>query len=205
MARDAFAELEAAREAVLAEAERFVHELEPLLAESLRAGVRRLKARQAAHAALLRERETAALEEAAERAIAAGVSSVVERLREPEVWLSPLTAPDLPPRRPFGWPGWVPEWLARWLDRAGPERIELADLDDPSNRIWVAIASAATRLDPVLEEFGFEPEGRRLGGGRFGVQARTLPQLDPGGTLARRWRRYRAAYERMADLAGRDG
>jgi len=73
-----------------------------------------------------------------------------------------------------------------------------------SPRGQVAISAAAKPLDPVLEEFGFRPERRRLGGGSFGVAARTLPQLDPTGAIGQRWKRYRAAYERLTTLAAFD-
>jgi hypothetical protein len=69
----------------------------------------------------------------------------------------------------------------------------------------VAISSAAKPLDPVLEEFGFRPGRRRIGGGSFGIAARTLPQLDPSGALGQRWRRYRGAFERLSALAAADG
>jgi hypothetical protein len=106
------------------------------------------------------------------------------------------------------------ERFVRELERVlGPslharfERLRLAQaghvarLDDMTNRVWVAISAAARPLDPVLEEFGFRPERRRLGGGSFGVSARTLPQLDPSGAIGQRWKRYRAAYERLTVLA----
>jgi hypothetical protein len=200
---DAFTELEAARDAVLVEAERFVEGLEPILGESLRAGIERLTIAQADHAGRLDEPTRAALETAVDRAIQAGVGEVVERLHSQEIWLAPFTAPDLPARREQGWPVWLPEWAARRLGRR--ERPSLGGLDDPSNRIWVAISSAATPLEPVLKEFGFRTDRRRLGGGSFGVQARTLPQLDPSGVLAQRWKRYRAAFERLSALAAAEG
>jgi hypothetical protein len=201
---DPFAELEAVREAVLAEAERFVEELEPILGASLRSGFDRLTLAQADHASRMDDRTRAAAQAAVGRAIEIGVSAVLERLRPPEIWLAPLTAPDLPPRHEWMWPAWLPEWVARLFgDQSG--RPSLGDLDDPSNRIWVAISSAAKPLDPVLEEFGFRPERRRIGGGSFGIAARTLPQLDPSGALGQRWRRYRAAFERLSALAAADG
>src|SRR5262245_48520091 len=200
MPRDAFADLEAAREAVLAEAERFVRELEPALRASLAAGFQRFLADQ--HRALdqMNEATTMALDEAVGRAADLGVAQVIERLRAPEIWLAPLTAPHLVPRVDNGWPDWLPEWLAKAFGRADDEP-QLGELDDPSNRIWVAISSAARPVDPVLEEFGFEPGLPRLGGGRFGIQPRSLPQLDPSGELGRRWVRYRSAFERMSALA----
>jgi hypothetical protein len=199
MPRDGFADLEAAREAVLVEAEGFVAELEPALRESLAAGFERLLGEQAEHAGRMDAPTRAALDAAAGRAAEFGVADVLRRLREPEIWLAPLTAPELLPRRESGWPQWVPEWVAKVFG-GGHETLELGALDQPSNRIWVAISSAARPMDPVLEEFGFEPGRPRLGGGRFGIQARSLPQLDPTGGLGRRWVRYRAAYEWLAAL-----
>jgi hypothetical protein len=201
---DAFADLEAAREAVLTEGERFIEELEPILPECLRAGFERLCARQADQMGRLDPGTRASLDAVVGRAIALGAEQALERLRPPDIWLAPLTAPDLPPRHEWMWPGWIPEWVAR-LFRGGSGRPSLGDLDDPSNRIWVAISSAAKALDPVLEEFGFRPDRMRMGGGSFGVAARSLPQLDPSGSLGQRWRRYRAAYERLSTLAASDG
>lgn len=198
MAGDTFADLEMARQSVLGEAARFVEELGPILRQSLRDGFDRLSIRQAAHLEGLDEGTRTALELAIDRASDAGVDAVGARLRPPDIWLAPFTAPHMEAPRPSGWPLWLPAWLAR-LGR-GRDTPTLGALDDPSNRIWVAISSAAIPLDPVLREFGFEPERRRLGGGSFGISARTLPQLDPSGTLQRRWRRYRAAYERLVAL-----
>jgi hypothetical protein len=197
--QDGFAELESAREAVLGEAERFVEELEPALRRSLAAGYGRFLADREELVRRLNEDTRRALDEAVGRAQNVGVAQVIERLRAPEIWLSPLTAPHLVVRADSGWPDWVPEWLAKAFGRAD-EAPGLGELDDPSNRIWVAISSAARPIDPVLEEFGFEPGRPRLGGGRFGIQPRSLPQLDPTGGLGQRWVRYRAAYERLTTL-----
>ena len=205
MTEDAFAELEAVRDAVLAEAQRFVEELEPILGASLRSGFERLAIAQADHASRMDHPTRIALDAAVGRATEIGVASVLERLRPPEIWLAPLTAPDLHVGDGPGWPEWLPAWAARMLGGGRSERPSLGDLDDPSNRIWIAISSAAKPLDPVLEEFGFLPGRRRLGGGSFGIAARSLPQLDPSGTLGQRWRRYRAAFERLAALAAADG
>ena len=200
MRNDHFEDLEAARQGVLVEGERFIGELEPILGESLRAGFVRLTLAQAGHAGRMDDPTRAALDEAVQRAIEIGVAQTVQRLRPPEIWLSPLTAPELPPRTNSARPLGLPEWIAR-LGGSARETPSLRTLDDPSNRIWVAISAAAKPLDPVLEEFGFRPERRRLGGGSFGISPRTLPQLDPSGVIGRRWKRYRAAYERLTALA----
>ena len=203
MPRDPVAALEAARATVLEEAGRFVQELEPVLGPSLRAGFERLRLAQPDRVGRLGEPTLAALGAAVDRAIELGVTETVERLRSPEIWVSPLTAPELPPRidpaRPLG----LPEWVAR-LGGSAREGSSLGRLDEMTNRVWVAISAAAKPLDPVLEEFGFRPERRRLGGGSFGVSARTLPQLDPTGAIGQRWKRYRAAYERLTALAAFD-
>jgi hypothetical protein len=200
MPRDPFVELEAARANVLEEAERFVQELEPVLGPSLHAGFERLRLAQAGHVGRLDGPTQAALEDAVGRAIELGVAETVERLRSPEIWLSPLTAPELPPRSDPARPLGLPEWVAR-LGGSAREGSALGRLDEMTNRIWVAISAAARPLDPVLQEFGFRPERRRLGGGSFGVAPRTLPQLDPSGAIAQQWKRYRAAYERLTALA----
>jgi hypothetical protein len=93
----------------------------------------------------------------------------------------------------------VSSTLHRFASRDDEPR--LGELDDPSNRIWVAISSAARALDPVLQEFGLPPSSTPdLGGGHYGLQPRTLAQLDPTGTLARLWRRYALVYRRYAAL-----
>ena len=203
MPRDPLVELEAARANVLEEAERLVEELEAVLGPSLHAGFERLRLAQPDHVGRLDGPTIAALEDAVSRAIELGVAETVDRLRSPEIWLSPLTAPELPPpsdpARPLG----LPEWVAR-LGGPAREGSSLGRLDEMTNRVWVAISAAAKPLDPVLEEFGFRPERRRLGGGSFGVSARTLPQLDPSGAIGQRWKRYRAAYERLTALAAFD-
>jgi hypothetical protein len=199
--QDAFADLERARESVVAEGAAFAVELEPILRESLHHGFERLRADQADLLDRLDARTRSALDPAAERAIDAGVAAVVERLRAPELWLGPLTAPDLVVVKEEGWPTWLPEPFARLLRPRRRDAATLGELDDPSNRIWVAICGASGPLDAVLEEFGFRHAHRRIGGGRFEVGPRTLPQLDPTGVLQRRWRRYRSAFDRMSELA----
>jgi hypothetical protein len=198
--RDAFADLERAREAVVAEGEAFNAEVEPILRESLRRGFDRLCIGHAHVVQRLDDPTRVALERSADRSIDLGVAAVLERLRSPELWLAPLTAPNLVMIKDEGWPEWLPEAFARLLRPRRREPARLGELDDPSNRIWVAISAAAKPLEPVLEEFGFRP-GRRRFGGRFGVGPKTLPQLDPSGVLQRRWRRYRIAFERMSQLA----
>lgn len=202
--RDAFADLERAREAVVAEGRAFADELEPVLGESLRRGFDRLCTDQVDLLARFDAGTRSALGPAVDRAIDTGAAAVVERLRSPELWLAPFTAPDLVVIKEEGWPTWLPEELARLLRPRRRDPATLGELDDPSNRIWVAICGASRPLDAVLEEFGFRHTRRRIGGGRFDVGPRTLPKLDPSGVLQRRWGRYRFAFDRMTELASAD-
>jgi hypothetical protein len=201
--RDAFSDLERAREAVLAEGTAFADELGPVLGESLRRGFDRLCADQPDLLGRFDPGTRAALGPAVERAADSGVAAVVQRLRSPELWLAPLTAPDLVVVKEEGWPPWFPEAFARLL-KPRRDPASLGELDDPSNRIWVAICGASGPLDAVLEEFGFRHARRRIGGGRFDVGPRTLPRLDPSGILQRRWRRYRSAFDHMTALAAEE-
>jgi hypothetical protein len=197
---DRFEQLAAARDLVLAEAESFRLELEPILAEALRGGLERVASAQAGHLASLNEPTRRGFEEAVAGATRSAVAGASTRLRDPDVWLSPHTAPHLSGPREPGWSLDVPSWLARLLRRDRASSRGLGDLDDPGNRIWVVIGSAAGPIDGVLQEFGFAGERRRIGGGRFGVAPRTLPRLDPSGALQRHWKRYRGAFERYESL-----
>ena len=197
---DRFDELATARDIVLAEAEALRTDLEPALEDSLRVGLQRLLQIQVGHLAALDAPTRRALDAVLETAVPTAVAAVIARLREPDVWLSPLVAPDLPTPEPTGWPLDAPGWLVRLAGRGGRARVGLGAMDDPGNRIWVAVCSAAASIDPVLVEFGFEPSRRRIGGGRFGVVPRTLPALNPSGILRQRWKRYRAAFGRYEAL-----
>lgn len=167
------AALEGARTEVLAAAREFTRAAGPIVAAALGRRVRALL--ETDRRARLSPELRPALDEAAARAIAAGVRGVERRLADPDVWLRPLTAPGVV--------------------------TGLGELDDPGNRVWVALLAAATPLDPVLEEFGLPPDpAPNLGGGHYGLQPRTAAQLDPSGALVRTWRRYRNAYARYAAL-----
>ena len=146
MPRDLFIEFEAARANVLEEADRFIQELLTVLGPSLHAGFERLVLAQAGHVATLDGPNLAALEDAVGRAIEVGVAETVERLRSPEIWLSPLTAPDLPPRTDPARSLGLPEWVAR-LGGSAREGSALGRLDEMTNRIWVAISAAARPLE----------------------------------------------------------
>jgi hypothetical protein len=140
MPRDPLVELEAARANVLEEAERFVEELEPVLGPSLHAGFERLRLAQPGHVGRLDGPTLAALEDAVGRAIELGVAETVERLRSPEIWLSPLTAPELPPRSDPARPLGLPEWVAR-LGGPAREGSSLGRLDEMTNRSWKSSGS----------------------------------------------------------------
>jgi hypothetical protein len=140
---------------------------------------------------------------AAGQAVTVAVAEVDRRLADDEIWLDPLTAPRLAGAPEHRWSSDRPEWfigIARLLAprKRGPD---LGDLDDPRNRVWVALLSAAKPLDPVLEEFGLRPAGAPgIGGGSYGLAPPSVPQLDSSGTLSRLWKRYRAAYARYRML-----
>jgi hypothetical protein len=145
----------------------------------------------------------ASFRDATDRAIAHAADDVRRRLSAPDVWLEPRIAPGVEPgpEMSFDAPAWVSAILRRLAKRQ--DGAALGELDEPGNRPWLAILSAARALDPVLEEFGLTPSTvPDLGGGRFGLQPKTADELDPSGDLRRRWKRYRAAYERYVRLAG---
>ena len=140
---------------------------------------------------------------AAGQAVTLSVAEIDRRLADEEIWLDPLTAPGLAGASKHRWSGDRPDWfigVARLLPprKRGPD---LGDLDDPGNRVWVALLSAAKPLDPVLEEFGLRPaDVPEIGGGNYGLAPPSAPQLDSSGTLSRLWKRYRAAYARYRML-----
>jgi hypothetical protein len=140
---------------------------------------------------------------AAGQALALAVAEIDRRLADDELWLDPLTAPGLARAREQGWNSDLPEWFIGIVRLLSPKKTgpELGDLDDPGNRVWVALLSAAKPLDPVLEEFGLPPaQAPDIGGGNYGLAPPSAPQLDSSGTLARLWKRYRAAYARYRML-----
>lgn len=150
----------------------------------------------------LRPDVAAALREAADRTVEQGAADAVRRLGDPVLWLEPMTAPGVERSAGSGWDGELPVWLGGLLRRLSRrEAASLGGLDDPGNRIWVALLSASRSLDPVLEEFGLAPSpAPDIGGGHYGLRPETAGRLDPSGTLERLWRRYRAAYGRYASL-----
>jgi hypothetical protein len=194
------AALEGARTEIGAIAAEFARAAEPILRGALQRRLGTLLESRAAWRGSLRPADAEAFTSATERAISTGAAEVASRLGDIEVWLSPLTAPGIRGRTE-GWDSMIPEWLHSILRRfTRGEEPALGDLDDPSNRIWIALLSAAKPLDPVLREFGLEPSTPGLGGGHYRLQPRTAAQLDPSGTLVSIWRRYRHAYQRYAEL-----
>jgi hypothetical protein len=189
------AAIEGARAEVEALGAEFAAAAGPVVELALR---RRLAGRiDAARPGRLSPDVEASLRDASARAVAHAAEEVTRRLSAPDVWLEPRIAPgvEASPEMSFDAPAWVSSILRR-LARRLPAS-ELGDLDDAGNRPWLAILAAAKSLDPVLEEFGLPPSpAPDLGGGHFGLQPKTADELDPSGDLQRRWRRYRAAYER---------
>jgi hypothetical protein len=140
---------------------------------------------------------------AAGQAVTLAVAEIDRRLADDELWLDPLTAPGLAQEPHHAWEPDLPGWLVGIVRLLAPKQrgSEVGDLDDPRNRVWVALLSAAKPLDPVLEEFGLVPaEVPDIGGGSYGLAPPSAPQLDSSGTLARLWKRYRAGYARYRML-----
>jgi hypothetical protein len=195
--------LEHARAAVLAIGEDFRRTAGPALDAALRWRLESLVQARAGWFDAMKPEVQAAFRAAADRAITLAVAEIDRRLADDELWLDPLTAPGLTGATQEPWSSDRPEWfigIARLLSprKRGPD---LGDLDEPRNRVWVALRSAAKPLDPVLEEFGLPPgEAPGIGGGSYGLAPPSAPQLDSSGTLARLWKRYRAAYARYRML-----
>lgn len=137
-------------------------------------------------------------------AIDASADRIAERLRELDLWTSPRVRlrkdAELEPTSFIGW----------LLDEVGFRRRPPADepeerLDDPNNRVWIALLNAADPLDPVFIEFGFAARARTPdpGGGHFGLQPRMRAGLDPHGRLTPIWREYLRAFTDRRRRAGR--
>jgi hypothetical protein len=186
----------AARAAVLAAAERFSRAAVEVVPRAVRGRLEALVAGSGLSGA-----DASALRVAAERALQRGVAAMAERLADPGVWLEPLVLPEGGGPREEGWSPLVPAWLARVLaprrrTAPRPER-----LDDPGNRVWLALGLVARALDPVLEEFGLAPAPAPGVGGRYRLHPASARLLDPSGRLSRLWAEYRAAYGRFAELS----
>lgn len=163
------ARIVSAREAILSLAEEFAETARRTVETALTQAMERLVVRRAEWFNRLDDRTAAALRDAVQRTIQRSAERVGERLREPDLWLSPSVLVDGEPQ---------------------PE------LDHPANRVWIALLNAADPLDPVLTEFGLQPSDvPDRGGGHFGLQPNTAGELDPRGTLAGIWGKYRRLYE----------
>lgn len=185
----------AARARMLVVAERFSRIAVEVVPRAVR---RRLEA--LVGEAGLPETEAAALLAAATRALERGVAAAAERLADPDLWLEPLVLPEGGARED-GWSPLVPSWLARLLAPRGRPDPRPGRLDDPTNRVWIALGLVARALDPVLEEFGLAPAPAPGLGGRYRLHPETARLLDPSGRLSRLWGEYRAAYARFVELA----
>lgn len=133
---------------------------------------------------------------AVDEAIRAGAANVAASLRDPDISLSPMTLLEREDPSPMAGLD-VPEWFARLALRiaGGSPRDSISELDDPPNRIWVHILNAADPLDPFLREIGLSPSAvPDPGGGHFGLQPRSVTELDPEGTLRLFWDRYKRLY-----------
>jgi hypothetical protein len=193
--------IEGARAEISAVAAEFAEAAGRIVAEALERRLAGLVAANAAWAEGLGPEVASSFRDATARAIARASQDVTRRLSVRGVWLEPRIAPGIVPRPEMGWD--APAWVSRILRRLAGRDDGSApgDLDDPGNRAWLAILSAARGLDPVLEEFGLTPSPvPDLGGGHYGLQPKSAVELDPSGELTRSWTRYRAAYERYERL-----
>jgi hypothetical protein len=158
-----------AREAILSLSEEFAEAARRTVETALDRAMERLVVRYADWFNHLEDRAAVALRETVHRTIKRSAVRVGQRLKDPDVWLSPSVVVD-----------------------GGPQ----AKLDEPANRVWIALLNAADPLDPVLTEFGLQPSDvPDRGGGHFGLQPKSLGELDPKGVLAGLWGRYRKLYE----------
>jgi hypothetical protein len=192
---------EAAREGARAEIEAlataFADAAEPIVRAALERRVTVLLHAGAERLDELGPEVADALREAAASASSSGAAEIARRLREPDVWLRPLTAPGLRPPTP-GWDGSIPDWISGFLRRfSRREEPGLGPLDDLGNRIWVALRSAANPVAAVFQEFGLQPAA---GARTFELLPKTAAQLDPSGTLQRLWKRYRVLHTRFVAL-----
>jgi hypothetical protein len=163
------ARIASTREAILSLAAEFAEAARRTLEAALTRAMEQLVVRRAEWFNHLDDRTARALREAVHRTIERSAVRVGERLRNPDVWLSPSVVVDGQPE---------------------------AQLDEPANRVWIALLNAADPLDPVLTEFGLQPSDvPDRGGGHFGLQPKTARELDPRGTLVALWARYRKLYE----------
>jgi hypothetical protein len=200
---DDLADREGARAELRAIATEFCRAAGPATDAALHSRLQALVEAEAEWFEAIEPAEQAAFRVAADRAIANAVAEVERRLAEEDLWLDPLTAPGWVPATESGWNTELPEWVIGFLRLLSRKdtRPRLNELDDPANRVWILFLAAAKPLDPVLEEFGLPPsEIPNLGGGNYGLSPRNAAQLDPSGTLARLWNRYRIAYEQYRAL-----
>lgn len=166
---DPEARIASAREAILSLSQEFAEVARRSVETALDRAMERLVLRYADWFNHLDDRAAVALRETVHRTIQRSAARVGKRLKEPDVWLSPSVVVDGAPQ---------------------------PQLDEPANRVWIALLNAADPLDPVLTEFGLQPSDvPDRGGGHFGLQPKSLAELDPKGALASLWGRYRRLYE----------
>jgi hypothetical protein len=163
------ARITSAREEIISLAGQFADTARHTVETALTRAMERLVVRFADWFNRLDDRTATALREAVQRTIERSAVRAGERLKDPDLWLSPSVMVHGEPQ---------------------------PRLDEPANRVWIALRNAAVPLDPVLTEFGLQPSDvPDQGGGHFGLQPNTLAELDPKGQLAGLWAKYRRLYE----------
>lgn len=193
-----------ARRGIALVADRFAAEAERVVAGALSRAMERLIPSRATWFNELDAESANALRRAIEEAIRRSAADIGKRLRNEEIWLRPTVLVE--ERSEHG--GWRWDWLVFELVRTLVSRSRPArpgpQLDDPVNRAWIVLLNAADPLDGVLTEFGLQPSALPdPGGAHFGLQPRTLAELDPTGTLAGLWSRYVKLFRRHARLERR--
>jgi hypothetical protein len=190
--------LEASRREIQAIADRFATAAASAIREALAHSIERFVGDHATWFDGLDDATASAFRSSVESAIHRSADQIASRLRDIDLWLAPgiVMEEDEEWDESSLWEAFLGEVRRRRSKR--PVRPD-ERLDDPGNRVWIALLNAADVLDPVLQEFGFgfdEEIGPDPGGGHFGLQPRTAEELDPDGRLRNIWREYLGAFGR---------
>lgn len=143
----------------------------------------------------------AAMRKAVDETIRSSAAQIGEELKDPDLWLSPSVVleqreehfENVYSRNPF-----VLVPVERKLVSHVEHDMPAGEVDHPFNRVWVHLSNGADNLDGVMKEFGLEPSDTPdWGGGHYGLQPKTVEELDPSGTLKRLWKRYVGLFRKL--------
>lgn len=158
-------------------AEEFAARLGPPLTDALQRSLDAFVVERAEWFNRLDDAAVTALRGAVRDGIERAVAEVQARVRDPDLWVNPTIQHSNDPT---------------------------TSLDSLNHRVWIAILNGADALDPVLTEFGLDPNDvPDFGGGHFGIQPQRARDVDPRGQLGRLWRRYLELYGRRRALLQR--